>query len=106
VGKKKSTPPELDFLFDRDIISEDDYGGFWQQWWKADKERQREIIDGYLKEEMEEAPGAPQVGSLTKDKKLAEFQAKLLNGYVVRRNKKGQFSKRGKIFQAMKPRRK
>jgi hypothetical protein len=102
---KKSTPEGLDFLFRRKLISEDQYGEFWKEWWDSNKREQQTIINRYIEEEGEK-PKETGIGQLTSDKKLAEFQARLLGGYVIRRDRTGKFSKRGKIFQAIKQKRK
>lgn len=103
---KKSTPPELDFLFERALVEEDEYRDFWSRWWKAGKIEREDIIEKYLEEESEEEPETPLTGSITKVRATAEFQAKLMGGRVVRRNKKMQFSKRGIYYQAILGRRK
>lgn len=98
---KKTTPPELDFLFERRLIPEDQYKDFWPRWWNSNKKEKEEIIKEYLIEESIEHPELPLKGILTKNKKLAEEQAVAINGKVVRKTKQGRFSKRGKFYQAV-----
>lgn len=104
--KGKGTPPELDFLFERDLIEEDDYREFWGRWGKANKKERDRIINSYLEEEAEEDQEEPIAGIITKNKKLAKDQARIINGYVVRRTSNGRFSKRGHFYQAIRRRRK
>ena len=103
---KKSTPPGLDHLFKRHIINEAEYRSFWPAWWEAttDDERQ-ELIEFYSGDEEEEEEKPKKHYAPTKVRKTAEKQAREIGGYVVRRNSKGQFSKRGKIFQAIRRKR-
>jgi hypothetical protein len=108
---KHDTPEELDYLFDRDIISEDMYRDFWNSWWRSSPSEREEMIQFYSGEEEDEEEQSGggtklKVGIPTKFKSEAERQAKKMGGYVVRRNAKGQFSKRGKTYQAIKRREK
>lgn len=101
--KKHDTPEHLDHLFERDIITEDMYRDFWVEWWQSSSSEQNEMIQFYTGEEENE----PQfVGGLehplpTISRAEAERQAKVIGGYVARRNSRGRFSKRGKIYQAI-----
>jgi hypothetical protein len=103
---KKSTPPELDFIFDRELIEEDDYRDFWGRWGKANKREREDIINSYLEEEAEQDSEEPLTGIVTKNRLLARNQAEIIGGYVARRNKSGRFSKRGHFYQAIRRRRK
>lgn len=102
----RKTPPELDFLFARGLVEEDEYIEFWPRWWKASPNEKEEIINEYLEEDAEDFPDEPIKATLTRDKNLAQFQAELIDGYVARRNKKGRFSKRGVYYQAIRKGRK
>lgn len=121
MGRKKgkhSTPEELDPLFSRGTITEDMYQDFWTDWWKAKSQPQRdEIIRFYISESIEERVAEaieegegvatlPLLGTITRNKKEAKKQADIIGGYVARRKKNGQFSKRGRYYQAIKTRRK
>jgi hypothetical protein len=106
MGKRKKTPPELDHLFERDIIDEEDYRTFWPEYWKAKTKRQR---DDVVREwtDLAAESGQPVVGVVSRNRLDAERQAQSLNDLgdvaykVVRRNAKGQFSKRGTYYQAV-----
>lgn len=112
--KRHSTPAELDDLFKRGTISEDLYQDFWNDWWNTKSERRREeIIEKYTSESIEEsvveaeeegevAEEKPLRGSITRNRKFAERQAKLIGGIVRRRDKSGRFNKRGNFYQAVK----
>lgn len=99
---KHSTPAELDFLFDRDIISEDDYGDFWKKWWRSSKKEREDIANSYIIQESKDEPQLPLKGVITKRRVDAESLAKTIGGYVVRRDSKGRFSSRGRHYQAIK----
>ena len=103
---KHVTPDELDFIFDRDLISEDDYGQFWKDWFDASKREREDIIEDYRgrgKEgEEEETENLPLKGTVTKNRGVAESQAKAIHGHVVRRDRTGKFNRRGSYFQAVK----
>lgn len=113
---KRSTPTELDPLFSRGTISEDMYADFWSQWWKLrSQDSKDELIRFYMQESIEERVAEaieegegvatlPLHGNITKKRKEAERQAEIIGGYVARRNKRGQFSKRGRFYQAIKRR--
>jgi len=102
---KRATPPELDFIFDRDLISEDDYGEFWKEWFSSNQRGKQDIIDRYLEESGSKTEKGetelPLKGIITKDKKVAQNQARSINGFVVRRNRTGKFDKRGHFYQAV-----
>jgi len=102
---KKGTPEELDFIFARKLISEDDYGEFWKRWFDSSKREQSEIIEEYTEKVSGgyvEGPELPLKGIITKNRKLAENQAKSINGYIVRRDRTGKFARRGRYYQAVK----
>lgn len=112
-GKHK-TPTELDPLFQRATITEDMYQDFWSSWWKAKSQQEKDdIVRFYMEESIEERVAEaieegeavetlPLQGTLTRNRKEAEKQAKIIGGYVARRTKSGRFSKRGRIYQAIK----
>lgn len=113
--KKHKTPAKLDHLFERDVIDEDDYRDFWDGYWKS-RNRDR-YVDEWIGEEEEEetvvvtvvprAEAPPQrSGKPTKSLRKAKQDAKRIGGYIVRRNKNGRFSKRGKTYQAIRRRKK
>ena len=104
--KRKGTPPELDHLFKRDIIQEDDYKTFWPEYWKASTKKKRDAV---IREwtEIAAETGQPVVGVVSRNRLDAQRQAQSLNDLgdttykVVRRNARGQFSKRGTYWQAV-----
>jgi hypothetical protein len=111
----RGTPDELDYLFERDIIDEEDYVSFWKSYWKLDREGnkqgQLELINDYTEiaelarqdmtpEEQEELPRI--AGVVTTNISDAREQARIIGGIVVRRDKRGRFSKRGSRYQAVK----
>jgi hypothetical protein len=102
--KRKQTPARLDHLFSRHVIEESEYRSFWPQWWAAESEDERqELIDFYSGDEHgeEEEEEEPEHFAPTKIRKTAEQQAKKIGGYVARRTASGKFSKRGKLYQAI-----
>lgn len=91
------TPKKLDNLFAREVIPESEYKDFWPRYWRAENEReQKRVIADYTGSAL-----------VTRTREEAENDTKRLSAeveikYVVRRrNKKGQFSKRGRFFQAI-----
>ena len=50
------TPKELDYLFDREIISPEDYEDFWESYWGGLKAKEKEIIEVKVPEEIKERP--------------------------------------------------
>lgn len=76
-------------MFDRSIVSENDYAEFWHGYWKS--ENKDEFINAWL-------------GMVTKNRAEADARAKAIGGYVVRRNKRGQFSKRGRFYHVVRRR--
>jgi hypothetical protein len=107
--KKHSTPEHFDYLFDRDIITEDMYRDFWSEWWQSSPSEQNEMIQFYTGEEEEEPEFISENlkhPKMTISKPEAERQAKIIGGYVARRNSRGRFSKRGKFYQAIRRKRK
>jgi hypothetical protein len=107
---KKATPAELDFLFSRKIIDEGEYRDFWSNYWKASNSEREEIVSGYLEDKAEETEedeeNIPLSGIVTTNRSLATDQANRIGGVVRRRNRFGQFSKRGRFYQAIRTRRK
>lgn len=107
MAKKRKTPSELDYLFEREIIDEEDYVYFWSNYWRRNPSGQQSLINEFL-ELAEEfgiqggKGGENLAGVVTKNKRDAIKQAEIINGRVVRRNKRGQFSKRGRYYQAIK----
>lgn len=109
--KKHVTPGELDTLFARGVVFEQDYQEFWKTWWGSNENERSDIITDLLAEVVEEQSDTAfdKKGitlHVTKNKDAAEKQAAIIGGYVVRRNAKGQFSKRGRHYQAVKRRKK
>jgi hypothetical protein len=128
MGKKsgRGTPDDLDYLFERDIIDEEDYVHFWERYWRRTEAGKRDLVNEYIERaaeiraDLQERSGIvlpaerQVVGVLYKNNRLAATrQAESLNDLgtgklewkVVRRNKLGQFSKRGSLYQAIpKPR--
>jgi hypothetical protein len=102
MAKKKSTPAELDYLFERDIIDEEDYIDFWRQYWRRGDKGREKLISEFINVALETEPPETLAGVLTKNKASAIKQAKMIDGKVVRRNKNGRFSSRGRTFQAVK----
>lgn len=115
---KHSTPEELDDYFSRGTIDEDLYQDFWAEWWSATSRAEKEdIIERYAEESIEEriaeafeegegVEELPLRGSVTKTRRYAEQQAKIIGGYVARRNASGRFDKNGRFYQAIRKRRK
>ena len=104
MSKKKEahiTPGDLDFIFDRSLVDEDEYGEFWAEWWIASPEDREKIIDKFSKKKRIELPALPKKGKLTKSRKVAEREAKAIGGYVVRRDRFGKYNRRGRTFQAI-----
>jgi hypothetical protein len=108
MGKRKGTPDDLDYLFERDVIDEDDYAAFWEEYWDAKSKADKDAV---VREWTEIAAGLDNpvsVGVVTRNKSDATKQAQSLNDLgnveykVVRRNARGQFSKRGTYYQAVK----
>lgn len=103
---KKATPPKLDGLFARGVITEENYKEFWAEYWPASERERKEIIKRYIAELAEEEPERPVSGTITRNHAEAKRQAKAMGGYVARRNASGKFSKRGTYYQAIKRSRK
>jgi hypothetical protein len=107
MGKSRGTPDDLDWLFDRDIIDEEDYVEFWRDYWKSSPKQREQLIQEYVDRAAESDSGVS-VGIVTKNKSDAEKQAQALSELgnveykVIRRNARGQFSKRGHYYQAVK----
>lgn len=115
---KHSTPAELDDYFKRGTISEDLYQDFWTEWWATKSDRiHEEIIERYANESIEERVSEaieegegvdvlPLRGTITRSRSNAEKQAKIIGGFVARRNSRGKFDKDGRFYQAIRKRRK
>ncbi len=108
----RGTPDDLDYLFERDIIDEEDYVDFWASYWKRDEAGREELVNEYLNiaaiAEGEQGEGGTSLqlsGVVTQVKQTAIDQAASIGGYVVRRDKRGRFSKRGHYFQAIRRKR-
>jgi hypothetical protein len=107
MSKRKHTPGELDYLFARHVIDEDDYAAFWKEYWKASEARRKEIVNEYV-QIAAEGSQQPLASVVTRSKSNAAKQAQQLSATtdrayrVVRRNAKGQFSKRGTYWQTIK----
>lgn len=107
MGKRKGTPGDLDYLFERNIIDEEDYADFWEQYWsKKSEDGRQQVINDFLEMADEGTLGFGTqekiAGVVTKNKMDAKRQAATIGGRVVRRNKLGRFSKRGRFYQAVK----
>jgi hypothetical protein len=101
VGKRKGTPDDIDYLFERDIVDEEDYIDFWSEYWSRNAQGRRELEKEYVDRAAEEA-GTTLVYRNRAD---AEKQAQALGNdmyRVTRRNASGRFSKRGTYYQAIK----
>lgn len=109
--KKHETPEHLDYLFERHIIEEESYGDFWERYWSGNARERRDLEQEYIESAAEELPEPEKAerlssGKVTRSKAEAGRQAKAIGGYVIRRNAKGQFSARGKHYQAIRRRKK
>ena len=102
MGKRKSTPEELDFIFERELIEEDDYADFWERWDDADAKERKEIIKEFTEElgedEEEWTWGPIHDNSWDAEQDQAIFGA---GAYIVRRSKSGRFAKNGSRYQAV-----
>jgi hypothetical protein len=109
MGKRKGTPEDLDYLFERDIVDEEDYREFWSEYWQRDAKGRRELEKEYVDRynEIESDLGDQTIGVVYRNRKEAEQQAQALSEMgtteyrVTRRNARGQFSKRGTYYQAV-----
>lgn len=97
--KGKATPAELDHLFKRHVISEEQYKEFWPAYWKGDADQRQKLIDSYTEEAIEE--GEVSSGPLRSNKEAARQDLGDRDGYIVRRDKSGRFSKHGGRYQAL-----
>jgi hypothetical protein len=108
VGKRKGTPDDLDYLFERDVIDEEDYATFWEEYWKAPSKADKDAVVQEWIDIAANLDNPVSVGVVTRNKADADKQAQSLNDLgnvtykVVRRNARGQFSKRGTYYQAVK----
>lgn len=105
------TPKELDHLFERRIITKGDYEEFWSGYWKHRGHKQH-YVDRYVNEMAEQnirgSLPVPKVGTVTEILDTARLQAKLIGGFVVRRDSRGRFAtkEKGVKFQAVRRRKK
>ena len=102
MARKKKTPAHLDYLFERSIIDADDYADFWKRYWKGNAGDRKALVREYKQLVIDYGDTRRVTGVVTKSKRDAASQAKAIGGRVVRRNAKGQFSKRGHYYQAIK----
>jgi predicted urease superfamily metal-dependent hydrolase len=108
MGKRKGTPDDLDYLFERNVIDEDDYAAFWAEYWAAPSKKAKDAVVREWTEIAADLDNPVSVGVVTRNKADAAKQAQSLNDLgnvaykVVRRNARGQFSKRGTYYQAVK----
>jgi hypothetical protein len=102
-GKGKGTPDDLDHLFERNVIDEEDYAYFWSEYWRRDDIGRERLINEFMEiaSDNEELTGQALAGTVTKIKATAVEQARIIGGKVVRRDKRGRFSKRGRSWQAV-----
>lgn len=107
--KRHKTPEELDAYFDRGVVLESEYGAFWKAWHGASRPKRLRMMEE-LDLRIEEREGRRQRGGQrvkapppTSAKVMAERQAAALGGYVVRRDRFGKFSKRGRSYQVVIP---
>lgn len=98
----KKTPAHLDYLFERSIIDEEDYKDFWSQYWRAAAPARKKLVREYKQLALDLGDSGKVTGVVTKNRRDAASQAKIIGGRVVRRNARGQFSKRGHYYQAIK----
>ena len=95
-GRKHSTPEWLDEDWERRPVDRDEYENFWQELWQAKKlgksrADQRAIYESYF-----------EVGLVRYVKSKAEEDFRSLGlTRVVRRDRFGRFSKRGRRWQAI-----
>lgn len=105
--KKHKTPPDLDHLFSRHVITEDMYSDFWSEWWKTKPSGRQALLNFYMEEgEPEYIADTLKHPEPTQFREEAERQAKAIGGYVARRNSRGRFSKTGRTYQAIRRRKK
>jgi hypothetical protein len=93
-------------LFQRKVIGKKQYREFWDGYWGNKRSRDKErYIDKFVSELQLELPIKERTtGTITRSIEHAKQQAKEIGGYVIRRNKRGKFSKRGQFYQAVKRR--
>jgi hypothetical protein len=110
MAKTKGTPDDLDWLFDRDIVDEEEYGNFWSEYWSGNQKERDALIQRYVDAAGESGLATTiSLGAVYKNDPIAAAQqAQALSETtditykVVRRNARGQFSKRGHFYQAVK----
>jgi hypothetical protein len=106
MAKTKGTPDDIDHLFERDIIDEDDYAQFWSEYWREPNQRGRDrVVNDWLEvaatRDDQGQTNLQLAGTVTKIRLTAIRQAESIGGRVVRRDRFGRFSKRGHSFQAI-----
>lgn len=102
--KKHKTPPGLDYLFERHIITKASYQTFWEGYWGNKRQRDREsFVDHYVSDLQQELPfdKRAQMGTITAIRSHAKEQAQRIGGYVIRCTKRGKPSRYGKYFRAI-----
>jgi hypothetical protein len=102
--KKHKTPKHLDHLFERKVIKKSQYEDFWEGYWNNKRERDKtRYTDRFVSELQMELPYAKRIhsGTITWSVEAAREQARQIGGYVMRVNKNGKPSKRGKFFRAI-----
>jgi hypothetical protein len=112
MGKKRGTPDNIDYLFERDIVNEEDYVDFWSEYWQRNKKGRRDLekeyVDRYNQTEAEFGKQGKAETIVYRNQAEATRQADSLNDLgigkyrVSRRNAYGRFSKRGTYYQAIK----
>lgn len=107
MGKRKNTTPDdIDYLFERDIIDEEDYVEFWQEYWKRDAKGRKDLVQEFIERAGEQGSDAS-LGVVYRSYNDAKRQKEALEDmgasryYVARRTAQGKFSKRGTYFQAI-----
>jgi len=98
-----------DYLFERDIIEEEDYARFWDIYWHEDDEGREDLIEEYRAAALEEDAEIsvfPVVIDESEARKQAQAAEDLTGDtyIVVRRNALGQFSVGGHSWQAIRHR--
>jgi hypothetical protein len=110
LARKGGTPDDIDYLFERDIIDEEDYAEFWSEYWRLDKVGRDLLVSEFIEragEERDEEDEAPISGTVVNSKLAAARQINAFSKLthqkyvIVRRDKRGRFSKRGRRFQAV-----
>jgi transcription initiation factor TFIIIB Brf1 subunit/transcription initiation factor TFIIB len=100
---KHKTPKHLDHLFERKVVTKQNYADFWEGYWGNKRSRDRDLyVDKFISDLQLDFPiKEKRSENITTSLRAAKQQAKEIGGYVVRRNKKGQFSRTGRHYQAV-----